>query len=59
MGEHNISIAQVVQKQEQNGEAVPVVFLTHAAQLKDVQNALAEIDKLSFIKARTRHYRIL
>jgi len=59
MGEHNISIAQVVQKQEQNGEAVPVVFLTHAAQLKDVQNALAEIDKLSFIKAGTRHYRIL
>ncbi|MCF8030238.1 MAG: homoserine dehydrogenase [Desulfohalobiaceae bacterium] len=59
MGEHNISIAQVVQKQEQNGEAVPVVFLTHAAQLKDVHNALAEIDKLSFIKARTRHHRIL
>jgi homoserine dehydrogenase len=59
MGEHNISIAQVVQKQEPSEEAVPVVFLTHSAQLKDVHNALAEIEKLSFIKAPTRHYRIL
>jgi homoserine dehydrogenase len=59
MGEHNISIAQVVQKQEPSDEAVPVVFLTHSAQLKDVNNALAEIEKLSFIKAPTRHYRIL
>jgi homoserine dehydrogenase len=59
MGEHNISIAQVVQKQEPSEEAVPVVFLTHSAQLKDVHNALAEIENLSFIKAPTRHYRIL
>jgi homoserine dehydrogenase len=59
MGEHNISIAQVVQKQEPSEAAVPVVFLTHSAQLKDVQNALAEIQDLSFIKAPTRHYRIL
>mgnify|MGYP000297072346 CR=1 FL=1 len=59
MGEHNISIAQVVQKQEPSDEAVLVVFLTHSAQLKDVNNALAEIEKLSFIKAPTRHYRIL
>jgi len=59
MGEHNISIAQVVQKQEPSEAAVPVVFLTHAAQLKDVNNALAEIEELSFIKAPTRHYRIL
>jgi homoserine dehydrogenase len=59
MGEHNISIAQVVQKQEPDGQAVPVVFLTHTAQLKDVQSALKEIDELSFIKAPTRHYRIL
>jgi len=59
MGEHNISIAQVEQRQESSEEAVPVVFLTHSAQLKDVHNALAEIEKLSSIKAPTRHYRIL
>lgn len=59
MGERNISIAQVVQKQELNGQNVPVVFLTHAAQLQDVQAALKDIDELSFIKAPTVHYRIL
>ncbi len=59
MGERNISIAQVVQKQEPGGSAVPVVFLTHSAQLQDVQAALKEIDQLSFIKAPTVHYRIL
>jgi homoserine dehydrogenase len=59
MGERNISIAQVVQKQEPDGNTVPVVFLTHAAQLQDVQAALQEIDQLSFIKSPTVHYSIL
>jgi homoserine dehydrogenase len=59
MGEHNISIAQVVQKQEPYGQTVPVVFLTHSAQLKDVRAALQEIDRLSFVKSPTVHYRIL
>ncbi len=59
MGEHNISIAQVVQKQESEGQFVPVVFLTHSAQEKDVQNALQEINELSFVKAPAIHYVIL
>jgi homoserine dehydrogenase len=59
MGEHNISIAQVVQKQEANGQTVPVVFLTHTAQLKDVSSAMNEISGLDFIKASTVHYRLL
>ncbi|MFO7800706.1 MAG: homoserine dehydrogenase [Desulfovermiculus sp.] len=59
MGEHNISIAQVVQKQEANGQTVPVVFLTHTAQLKDVTSAMKEISGLDFIKAPTVHYRLL
>lgn len=60
MGERNISIAQAVQKQEtQEGGGVPVVFFTHAAQLKDVRDALSEIDALNFVCAPTVHYRIL
>ena len=59
MGDHNISIAQVVQKQEANGQTVPVVFLTHTAQLKDVTSALDEISGLDFIKSPTVHYRLL
>ncbi len=59
MGERNISIAQAVQKQEPAGQTVPVVFLTHSAQLKDVKKALQEIKELSFVKERPIHYRIL
>jgi homoserine dehydrogenase len=48
-----------VQKQEANGQTVPVVFLTHTAQLKNVASAMAEISRLEFIKAPTVHYRLL
>ena len=59
MGEYNISIAQAVQKTNPAGRSVPVVFLTHKAQLKDVYSALKEINNFSFITAPTVHYRIL
>ncbi len=59
MGERNISIAQVVQKQKKQGKYVPVVFLTHKAQLKNVRDAIEEIDRLSFVRPPTQHYRIL
>jgi homoserine dehydrogenase len=49
----------VVQKQEVSGQTVPVVFLTHTAQLKDVNSAINEISDLEFIKAPTVHYRLL
>jgi homoserine dehydrogenase len=59
MGEYNISIAQAVQKTNPAGGSVPVVFLTHKAQLKDVYAALKEINSFSFVTAPTVHYRIL
>ncbi len=59
MGERNISIAQVVQRQNSQNKYVPVVFLTHKAQLKNVKDAIEEIDKLSFVHPGTKHYRIL
>ncbi len=59
LGERNISIAQVVQRQEKKGKYVPVVFLTHRAQIKNIKDAIEEIDKLSFVMPGTKHYRIL
>lgn len=59
MGEYNISIAQAVQKTSPSGRSVPIVFLTHKAQLKDVHAALKEINSFSFVTAPTVHYRIL
>ncbi|MFP4128206.1 MAG: homoserine dehydrogenase [Desulfonatronovibrio sp.] len=59
MSEHNISIAQAVQKPGPEGGAVPIVFLTHRAQLKAVRRALRVIDEFETITAPTVHYRIL
>lgn len=59
MGERSISIAQVVQTQEKIKKYVPVVFLTHKAQIKNIKEALEEINRLSFVYPGTKHYRIL
>ncbi len=59
MGEHNISIAQVVQKESPGGSSVPVVFLSHKAPLEDVLAALKKISRQSFNTAPPVHYRII
>ncbi len=59
MGERNISIAQVVQREEKKDGYVSVVFLTHVAQTKDVLSALEEINRLEFVKEPSKHFRIL
>ncbi len=59
MGDQNISIAQLIQTQEAAGQFVPIVLLTHAAQLQQIQNALQDIDSLEFVQSPTVHYRIL
>jgi homoserine dehydrogenase len=59
LGERSISIAQVVQKQHPVGRGVPVVFLTHTAQVRDVEAALSQINGFSFVLSPAVHYRIL
>ncbi len=59
MSEHNISIAQVVQKQELPEGGVPIVFLTHKAQLDAVNKALNIVNGFDFITSPAVHYRIL
>jgi homoserine dehydrogenase len=59
LGQRNISIAQVVQKGAPTGRSVPVVIVTHKALAQDVQAAVGEIDRQSFITAPTVHHRIL
>ncbi len=59
LGEHNISIASVIQKgRELKGGAVPVVMMTHEAKEEDVRKALEEIDKLDVVKDRTVFIRV-
>ncbi|MDY0226979.1 MAG: homoserine dehydrogenase [Desulfomicrobium apsheronum] len=59
MGEYNISIAQVVQRQYAPNDGVPIVFISHSAQMQNVTAALDTIKKFSFVLDPPVHYRII
>jgi len=52
LGQHNISIASVNQKQENKGSTVPVVMLTHVANERSVREALEQITNLAVVRSR-------
>jgi homoserine dehydrogenase len=58
LGEHGISIAQVVQEGAAPEQPVQVVVLTHEAQERSVRAALATIDELPVVPSPTRLIRI-
>jgi len=58
LGEHNISIAAVIQKKREAHTAVPVVMLTHEARERDVQESLELIDRLDVVAAKTVVFRV-
>ena len=58
LGDHNISIATVIQKARQEEGAVPVVMTTYRAREKDVRKALKLIDKLDIVLNKTIIIRI-
>jgi len=53
LGENNISIASVIQKERKEGEEVSVVMMTHEALEEDVGRALAMINKLQVVLKET------
>jgi homoserine dehydrogenase len=53
LGEHDISIASVIQKGRKIKGAVPVVMMTHEAKEKNVHRALKEIGRLGVILGKT------
>jgi homoserine dehydrogenase len=58
LGQHDISLVSVLQKERAHGEAVPVVMMTHEARERDMRAALAAIDKLPVVAARTTMVRV-
>ena len=58
LGENNISIASVLQKERAAKEAVPVVMMSHEAQEKDMRAALAAIDRLRVVAMPTTMIRV-
>lgn len=53
LGNYNISIASVIQKDRRIGEAVPLVVLSHQAKERDVRQAIKEIDLLPVVMDKT------
>ncbi|HOJ40150.1 MAG TPA: ACT domain-containing protein, partial [bacterium] len=59
LGQNNISIASVIQKQENPRQAVPIVMLTHQASEKSFRQALKSIDALKAIRQPTVRLRLV
>jgi len=57
LGKNGISIASVLQKEENRNYAVPVVIMTHVATEHSVQKAVREIDSLSIARLPTVLFR--
>jgi homoserine dehydrogenase len=58
LGEHNISIASVIQKEGTSRDFVSVIMLTSEAIEKNLQNAVSEIETLDIVKQKTQIIRI-
>ena len=58
LGEHRVSIASVIQREERVGEAVPIVMLTHEALEEDFRRAISEVDRLEFVTSPTTFLRV-
>ena len=53
LGEHNISIASVIQKERMKERIVPIVMLTHEADELNIRQAIQEIDLLPIVKRKS------
>jgi homoserine dehydrogenase len=49
LGQHRISIAQMIQRGRKEGGSVPLVIMTHKALERDIQKALVEIRALACV----------
>ena len=58
LGEHEISIAAVIQREREHGRVVPVVIRTHDAREKALRRAVRAIDRLSVVRGRSTAIRI-
>ena len=58
LGQHQISIASVLQKEARLGEYVPVIVVTHSAREEHFRKALADIDRMQVVSAPTVRLRI-
>jgi homoserine dehydrogenase len=58
LGDHQISISNVIQKGRKVNGSVPVVMLTHEALESSVSNALSQLDTLDVLTDKTMVIRV-
>ncbi|MCD5390399.1 homoserine dehydrogenase [candidate division NPL-UPA2 bacterium] len=58
LGQNDISIASVIQKERKEGDIVPIVMMTHEAKEKAIRLALKKVDNLPAVKAKTMLIRV-
>lgn len=58
LGNCNISIKSVIQKERKKEKTVPLVMMTHRAQEKNMLRALKEINRLSSVRGKTMFIRV-
>ena len=58
LGKYNISIQSMIQPEGHEGNAIPIVLMTHEAKESDISSALKEIGQLDFISQPTGLIRV-
>jgi homoserine dehydrogenase len=58
LGEGEISISNVYQQDRDAGSKVPIIVMTHEAKEKNIQKAIAEIDKMDVVLDKTMLMRV-
>jgi homoserine dehydrogenase len=58
LGDHEISIASVIQREREHGASVPIVIRTHEARERNLRRALRAIDRLPAIRTKSVLIRI-
>jgi homoserine dehydrogenase len=59
MADHNVSIAQAVQKGEGGAEGIPLVIITHETSARNADAVLAAVDAMDFTVEPCVRFRIL
>jgi homoserine dehydrogenase len=58
LGKYDISIQSMIQPERHAADAVPIVLMTHDAKESNINQALAEIDRLEIVQQPTRLIRV-
>ena len=58
LGQHQISISDVIQKERRIGSVVPLILLTHDTQDFRVRRAIRTIDRLAIVKGKAQAIKI-